>query len=270
MIAMLRKIGRLFLAFIPDNYYFYLFCKRYVDRYNGENSGDIRVNGELSLLKKMLPGAKTVFDIGANVGEWAELALSIDSKLHLHCFEPSKVTFSKLKDNHFPANVACNNFGLSSVAGEKKLFIFNDGAGINSLYQRTGLEKFGIETQTKEEIVKLEVFDDYCRRNNIDIVDFVKVDVEGHELEVFKGMADSLAKGNIGVIQFEYGGCNIDSKVLLKDIWSFFSAFPYTFFKLYPNNIKRVSGYSQEFENFQYQNWAIILNKRVESGVVAF
>jgi methyltransferase FkbM-like protein len=92
----------------------------------------------------------------------------------------------------------------------------------------------------------------------------VKVDVEGHELEVFKGMRNMLQRachaGGVRVIQFEYGGCNLDARVFLADIWDFFSELNYSFYKLYPDGPMHVQKYDQRFETFLYSNWAIIQN----------
>ena len=98
--------------------------------------------------------------------------------------------------------------------------MFGDGSGANSLYQRQGLEGgWGLAAQSREEVVRLETLDGCCQRAEIQAIDFIKIDVEGHELEVLRGTTDILAKGGIRFIQFEYGGCNMDARVLLKDLF---------------------------------------------------
>jgi hypothetical protein len=63
------------------------------------------------------------------------------------------------------------------------------------------------------------------------------------------------------MVQFEYGGCNIDSKVLLKDIFEFFSGMNYRFYKIFPDRLKFFQRYDQRLENFKYQNWLLISEK---------
>ena len=252
-----------FLAsFIPrQNRLLYRLCKWYVDRYNGESDSNMETNGELRFMQSALPQCYTVFDIGANVGHWAAMALAINPKINLHCFEPSSATFQKLLANNFPLNVICNNFGLSSAPGEVQLFVFEDGAGINSLYRREGLEEIGLAMQQHQETIHVETADRYCQTMKLgDAIDFCKVDVEGHELEVLKGMTAMLTAKQIKIIQFEYGGCNIDAGVLLKDIFSFFKRFDYMLYKIYPQKLCPIPRYDQRLENFQYQNWAAIAN----------
>lgn len=261
------SVKKKLLSLVPANCMLYRVCKQYVDLYNGENDDDIETNGELRFMRSVLSQCRVVFDIGANVGYWAMLALKINPQINLHCFEPSHITYQQLLSKHFPANVVCNNFGLSSTAGEAKLLIFEEGSGINSMYHRQGLEDgWGLSAQQGEETIHLETVDRYCEQKNIQVVDFCKVDVEGHELEVLKGMYAMLKARQIKMIQFEYGGCDIDASVLLKDIFGFFQPFDYAFYKIYPKQLRLVTRYDQRLENFQYQNWLVIVNGYSLSG----
>ena len=237
----------------------YRVCRQYVNRCNNENNDDIHTNGELHLMEEHLGRSRVVFDVGANVGEWAARALEINPNLRLHCFEPSKPTFQKLLTNQFPKSVTCNNFGLGSASEEKTLYVFEEGSGMNSLYLRRGLDDgWKLQPQKQMETIRLETLDRYCSQNQIGEIDFLKLDVEGHELEVFKGATGMLLGGKIKLIQFEYGGCNIDAKVFLKDIFEFFQPFAYSFFKLCPQTLRKLERYDQRLENFQYQNWAVL------------
>lgn len=239
----------------------YRVCKRYVDMYNGDNNSNLRYNGELDLMREYRTDSAIVFDIGANVGEWGRLALSINPRIGLHCFEPSRATYDLLTRSGLPSGVKCVNIGLGSANREAPLYVYGEGTGMNSLYRREGLEHVaGLPSVVTEEVIGIETMDGYCARNGIDKVDFAKLDVEGHELEVLRGMSECLRAGRVRIIQFEYGGCNIDARVFLKDIWDYVTSINphYVFHKLYPGEIRRISRYSQLLENFQYQNWAII------------
>jgi FkbM family methyltransferase len=217
------------------------------------------INGELRYINQVLPNCSIVFDIGANIGDWTSLALKINPKLCVHCFEPSHATYQRLIGRKFPPSVICNNFGLSSKAETATLHVFAEGSGVNSLYRRRGLEDgWRLETQKCEETVNLEVLDQYCKRVGVSSIDYLKVDVEGHELEVFKGASKLLAGASIKRIQFEYGGCNIDAHVLLRDLFEFFQPFSYDLYKIMPHGLTKVERYDQRLENFNYSNWAVI------------
>ncbi|HYM59857.1 MAG TPA: FkbM family methyltransferase [Thermoanaerobaculia bacterium] len=213
-------------------------------------------NGELRLLQKTVVQAELVLDVGANVGDWTLHALGANPSLTIHCFEPSADAFKRLSSRGFPQHVILNNCGLSSTEGTGLLHVFDEASGNNSLYRRTGLEAgWGLAPQRQEERVQLRTLDRYCETAGIAHVDFMKVDVEGHEMEVFKGASSLLRQGRIGMIQFEYGGCNIDSRTLLKDFFEFFQGLDYDLYKVFPSALRPVPRYDQRLENFQHQNW---------------
>ena len=119
------------------------------------------------------------------------------------------------------------------------------------MYIRRGVE--GLGTVSKETI-NITTIDNYCGENGISEIDLLKVDVEGHELSVFKGMKQMLDNGQVKVIQFEYGGCNLDAKVYLVDIWEVLKHYAFRFYKLYPEGPKLINRYSQALEKFKYSN----------------
>lgn len=252
----------LLLKILPKNRHLYNFCKSYVEKHDGDGNGDMMTNGEYRLMRHFLPDSSVVFDVGAHTGEWAKHALTIRPNLAIHCFEPGRDNFEKLVMNVAADDVICNDFGLGSSKGEKPFFIYKDAPGLNSLYQRRGLEDgWGLEKTEEIETVRLDTLENYCLEKNIRKIDFLKVDVEGHEMEVFRGGASLFREGRVRVIQFEYGGCNIDSKVLLKDIFEFFAGMEYRFYKILPDKLRPVERYDQRLENFKYQNWLIVDSK---------
>ena len=55
---------------------------------------------------------------------------------------------------------------------------------------------------------------------NLQDVDFIKIDVEGNEMNVLKGMDKII--NNIKVLQIEFGGKWIDSRFFYRDLFDFF------------------------------------------------
>lgn len=233
----------------------YRLARKLVNLYEGDNDVDIQTNGELRLARLALPHARVVFDVGANVGEWTDLALAINGSAEIHCFEPSGATFRRLSSRGYPSNVRLHPFGLGAEASERTLYVFEEGSGGNSLYRRDGVST----RQESKEAVRLRTVDAHCGDSQIERVDFMKIDVEGHELSVLQGAERMLTERRIGLVQFEYGGCYIDARVLLKDIWQLVEAAnpAYGFFKIFPNRLERVPSYRQTLETFQYSNWII-------------
>jgi hypothetical protein len=100
---------------------------------------------------------------------------------------------------------------LSDEAGSATLFSNEPGSGLGSLTKRK-LEHFNIAFDTTETINTVR-FEDYwkttlqCRQ-----LDMVKIDIEGHELTALKRFGGALHVAK--VIQFEFGGCNIDTRTI--------------------------------------------------------
>ena len=254
-----KKIYNFLIKMIPQNPKIYNFFKRYIDGYNGENNDNMITNGEMRFLQRNIENRSVIFDIGANVGQWTKFVLNTNKFLNIHCFEPSKYTFKKLINNNFPSNVICNNIGLSSVKKEEFLHVSKKGSALNSLYNRRGLKEHNVKIlQQQNEKIQLDTLENYCRENDIKLIDYMKIDVEGHEFEVLKGGKKLFNNIRVNIIQFEYGGTYIDAHVFLRDIFHFFKEYHYNFYKIYPGCIKLIKNYYPKYDNFQYQNWLII------------
>lgn len=245
------KILKPFFLMLPTDEYIFKCCKKYCDRYNGENEGDMSRNGELHFVHSQSENLKTIFDIGANRGDWTRSVLKAQSKAEFHCFEPSKDIFLDLQSQLWPDRVRLVNAALSS----------QEGAG-NYDRETGSLHRDNLRTGTsrKAESVKLLTIDDYCRNQNIKEIDLMKVDVEGHELDVFRGATQLLSEARIKSLYFEYNYTFINSRVLLKDIFEFFADKHYSIFKLLPDGVQHIKEYDYRLENFNYKHFAVLRN----------
>lgn len=244
----LRKI----ISKISTNNFVYRIAQRIAYDHNGENNCDIDTNGELKVLNNYLKNANIVFDVGANVGDWAELALKIDPKIKVHCFEPCQKTFSQLLEKfNQNSSVVLNNVGLGLKKEKKIFYTSSQDSTVGSLYERN----LG---DSCKETVNLNSLDGYCFENNISQIDFLKIDVEGNEFDVLKGASKMLVGNKIKFIQFEYGGTYIDAEIWLKEVWQYFESLNYAWYKILPNNQLLVTEYNQSMDNFQYANYFLI------------
>lgn len=250
-----ERLGRFIFTLIPaDNTAVYRLCRHYVDRFNGDNDSNPATNGEHRFLLNELRNreVRTVFDVGANVGGWTEFALRINPRLELHCFEPSAVSFARLATSGLPQNVRLNQIGLGDADGIADLNVVAEASGLNSLYVR---ENVSAGRTCTTETIMIGTVDSYCARNAIDRIDLMKIDVEGHELAVMKGMTQMLSEGRVRTIQFEYGGCALDAGITLRDIWQLLEPHGFEFFKLHSHSARRVTEYHRDLETFRYSNW---------------
>ena len=158
---------------LPRSKLFFLFCRYYVNRYSGDNNCDMATNGEFRWLREVAPHCMTVFDVGANVGDFAASALESNPQMSVHLFEPSGAAYRALQTRVFGGKVHLNFFGLSSSTREGILHVFADSSGINSLEKRVGLDV----VQNATERIKLETLDGVCANSGISQIDLLKIDV---------------------------------------------------------------------------------------------
>jgi len=106
------------------------------------------------------------------------------------------------------------------------------------------------------EVVTTTTLDYWFRSSGISRINFLKVDVEGHELEAFRGGAHVLSSGLVDALQFEFGGCNIDSKTYFRDFFSLLAtAHGFKLFRLAPGKrLVDMNRYSEVLECFTWQN----------------
>jgi FkbM family methyltransferase len=199
----------------------------------------------------------TVLDVGANMGDWSNcLASQIGGKFNIYCFEPSNDHRASLSilENKYQDRLHYCPIALSSTCGPKILYKDKPGSGLASVYERD-LGCHGIDLKQVEKIASITL-DSWMIDNFIKEIDFLKVDVEGHELEVFQGGRVALSSGSISVIQFELGGCNIDSRTYLKDFHNFFVRdCGYSLYRLAPSKcLVDLNSYSESLECFSWQN----------------
>ena len=244
-----------FLREAPRDAPLYKACRGYVWRFDGENDPAPATNGEWRSLCEFLPQCRIVFDVGANAGAWTETALSLNSALEIHAFEPARDSFSRLAALSLPAQVKRNNIGLGAVAEQRALYTIGADTEMRSLYARAGLETYGIETPSVGEPVTIVTVDDYCRTAGVETIDYLKIDTEGHDLKVLRGAAGMIGRDAVRWIQFEYGSANVDSRDLLKDFFAFFEGTRYHLHKIHPEGRQHFARYNVRLENFQYQNW---------------
>jgi hypothetical protein len=82
------------------------------------------------------------------------------------------------------------------------------------------------------------------------------MDVEGHELEVLQGARRTLE--DIRIVQFEFGGSNIDTRTFFQDFWYFFDEIDFQIYRLTPSGPIIVSSYSEQDETFRSTNYFAI------------
>lgn len=229
--------------------------------YNIEESGEVVA---LEHVKSLFLNKDylMLFDVGANKGKYSTLLKKLfQEKATIHAFEPSSTTFGMLKENFGNQDqVFLYQKALGESAAQLTLFYPEIGSGLASLYDRN-LDHFGIETKDVEQ-VEVMTLDSFCHEKEITEIDFLKLDVEGHELAVLKGANQMLEAGMINAIQFEFGGCNIDSKTFFQDFYYLLSP-SFRIYRIVKDGLLPIEEYSEDLEVFKTTNY-LCISKKIE------
>tara|TARA_E500000331_G_scaffold353149_1_gene403251 strand:- start:473 stop:1201 length:729 start_codon:yes stop_codon:yes gene_type:complete len=164
-----------------------------------------------------------VLDVGAHRGETINILNDYFDIKNIYGFEPSKFNFLKLKEFISKENIQNTkifNFACGSV---NKSEILNYSAESSSSTIRKVDEnskyfkkkKFFIQGFSKNnffesEKIEIKKLDDFLNLNKVIFIDLIKIDTEGYELEVLKGLSKNLE--NTKMIYFEHHYDNMIQK----------------------------------------------------------
>ena len=163
-----------------------------------------QINTSIKLISKY--NASIYFDIGANCGIYSLILANKFNNLKIYSFEPIKLSYDKFiynisinKNKKNIQNIKLYNFGLSNKNTNLKMkaLIKNNytqlgGFGVLNKYDDLK-DKFLSEANFKKG-------DDFFKFQNKII--FLKIDVEGHELQVLEGFKNLFKKNKI-ILQIE-------------------------------------------------------------------
>jgi FkbM family methyltransferase len=149
----------------------------------------------------------TVLDVGANVGRFSRTMAEAFPKAMIYAFEPVPKTFSKLQAAcKLYSNIHCFNVALSSMQGSAIINVLNCDE-MSSMEVNPLLAKY----YSKNEImpashvrVEQDTVDHFAAGLNINMIDLLKIDTEGHDMHVLHGAAALLEKKAIKFILVEF------------------------------------------------------------------
>ena len=167
----------------------------------------------LFIKKKLGNEIETLIDVGANIGETI-LEFNRNFKIKkIYSIEPNFEAYNEIRKQK-NKNVEVFNFAASDIEEQDKLKIgyLSSMSTINeinndSIY--TKVKSFIIWILTRkfaiyknETIIEKKRLDKFIDKQNIDVIDILKIDTEGHEFNVIKGLGDHITK--VKLILFEY------------------------------------------------------------------
>jgi FkbM family methyltransferase len=239
---------------------FWRRCHLLVLRTRGFGGGaDLEKGGELAgaeFLKSVVPAAPVIVDVGANEGQFAMAVREVFPDSILHCLEPQSQAFHILKNNFAGSDqVYTHNSAISTATGSATIYADGAGSKLGSLMRRR-LDHFGI-SQQHEETVHTTSLPDFCAENSISHIDILKLDIEGHELDVLRSLSFEFLANNITAIQFEFGGANIDARNYWQDFFYLLRE-SHSLYRLTPLGVQLIETYEETDEVFVTTNYLAI------------
>jgi len=149
------------------------------------------------LMNAIISEGDTVIDIGANIGVHSILLSNLVGRGgKVLAFEPIPHLIKKLNTNLVLANsrnVAVYPFAVGDKNGQLEINAIDEddfNSGSSSLVVNENIKLL----ETHKIKINSIILDDFLLEKNINKIDFVKIDIEGFELNALKGMRSLIAK----------------------------------------------------------------------------
>lgn len=145
----------------------------------------------LEFLKNKYQTFGTVLEIGANIGNHMLYYCSHMEAKAVHCFEPNQFNYNILQKNVELNNLSNRVYLYKKAAGET----YGKGIEKNFSQANTGMnrvERIPDESKSGDDVIEIVSIDSF----QFSQVDFIKIDVEGFEMDVLKGARQTLQSSN--------------------------------------------------------------------------
>jgi len=196
---------------------------------------------------------ETVLDVGANTGQTALKVARLFPKSRIYSFEPVPSTFQELVRNTARISkiepVCC---ALGADCGLAKMTA-TPLSEVNTLM-------ISNESNSKSNPivqVKVDTVDSFCSEREIQLVNLLKIDTEGFELNVLRGAQHLLAEKRIDfiLVECDFSGGKADPHGAFADILSYLSPFDFHVVSFYTGGVDDLGWY-----------WGDVLFRRRISG----
>src|SRR5262249_14854049 len=146
---------------------------------------------------------RTFFDVGANVGQTSQLALTWFQQAQVFAFEPDPAVFAKLVNSvggH--CRFTSCNLALSNTNGRVPFFEY----GSSTLGSLIPDAQYAVRTRISPTQITVDctTLDEFCTLRAVQQVDVLKIDVEGCDLLVLRGAERLLSAGRVRLIYVEF------------------------------------------------------------------
>jgi FkbM family methyltransferase len=204
-------------------------------------------------IRTLKSDAPVIVDVGANDGRWI---LPVAARLKGRAFrvvaiECAPICLERLSvSTRDVPEVTIIPAALSDRSGEGTLWCPTVGSGLASLHQRGDTS---VLTATFEPLtVRLRTLDDLMGELGVDVIDYLKMDIEGHELMALHGASGLMERRAIRAIAFEFGSGNVNSRTFFRDLWQLLEKHGFGIFRMAPGGkLVPIPAYDDRLEYFR-------------------
>jgi FkbM family methyltransferase len=204
-----------------------------------------------------------VFDVGANVGEWSRQFRVLKKDAFIFQFEPQPACCDAIRALNLPRTELVSA-AVGAMQSTATLYSSQATDQSASLHQRK--DSFVSSVPHIELTTNVLSLDAFTRERKIEYVDYVKLDIEGHEFFAIQGCAELMATNRIGCVAFEFGSGNINSRTYFRDFWDLFRARSFELFRIVPSGyLLPCRSYYEDEEFFRGVSNYVAISKHARS-----
>jgi FkbM family methyltransferase len=212
----------------------------------GERAHIWEVKAALQCIFRARP---VVIDAGAAVGEWSRTFLDRRPDARMFMVEPQPSSQAAIRQLVLPGAtlLPC---ALGDRPGVATLHAPKDAGVVASFHKRRDsrwkdlqFDSFDVSVTTVSEI---------ARERDLDFIDFLKMDIEGHELAALRGAEDVMSRGKLGGVAFEFGPGNVNSRTMFIDFFELLGSFGFEIFRVRPGgSLLPIPHYDEDCEFYR-------------------
>ncbi|API58566.1 hypothetical protein BSL82_03930 [Tardibacter chloracetimidivorans] len=241
-------------------------CDAYLWYFHNQNNFDFECNGERRVMETVNRWRQglTVWDVGAHTGEWATVARQRLDGAKLVSFEIVPRIHEQLADTVEHQTFNC---GLSDQDGTVSVAWSKDFDTSNSINPRVGSKFF----DGNVEMVECQVVrgDRLIEEGQAPAPQFLKIDTEGHDVAVLRGLSRLVASEDApSIIQMEYGETYLPGGFTLKNIYDILEPHGYAIGKVYPNYVD-FRPYEYKLDDFRLGNVVAVNDPKLQAALGA-
>lgn len=214
--TLIKFIKNIYISFFPEQH-----KKKSFSNINALTWGNIynqNLEYELLLIKYFLNKDSVFIDVGANIGQYVFMATKILKEENIYAFEPNPDLYRRLKKIFKHVNVFDIAFSDKNTSATFKI----PSSDNIEYYARGTLNiNFKEDNETKSQLLTVtsQKMDTFCDVKNMQKISLIKIDVEGHELNVIHGALNTIKKHlPILIIEIEQRHHQQNIKDIINDI----------------------------------------------------